>query len=399
MNDLSPYIQAYIKNLDEIREKEDYKWTALVEFKKNFRLHGLSLDVVKYSFAKHKNLLDAGFYFPLGMLKKVVTYRPKETEKMLARLFDEKRDLRERIEEYMGNFDEEVRLIAKNEFKEWGENKVQTYQDTHAISVYLFFRHPGKHYIYKSSLFDSFATIVGYHIKSNDKIGKYIEFENLCDQVKSELLKEEDLVEDYNRWLELKNFVDPMYNLLTQDFIYAVAIYLNEEITAIEATTDFVDIESKTFSQHKALSFAGTKGVDYEKRDKLCRNLGTKGELWVMNYEKRRLRKDGIKGAVKYTARDEGDGLGYDIESVESDGVTPRYIEVKTTTGPLDTPFFFTSNELDFSELHAEHYYLYRVYDYDEEEKYANVGIAKGSLSQLRGIPDKYKAIVKEKKK
>lgn len=42
----------------------------------------------------------------------------------------------------------------------------------------------------------------------------------------------------------------------------------------------------------------------------------------------------------------------------EDDGVTPRYIEVKTTTGGVMQPFYYSDNELQFSEQQRRNYYV-----------------------------------------
>ncbi len=397
MNSLQPYIREYINRLDEIRDYEDYKWKALVQFKKCFHLQMLSYDVIKDSFAEHGNLLAAGHYFPLGMLKKVVKYRPLELKQMFMRLFDESKGLPERIVEYIEGFDALIKSLADNEVSEWKNKKKQSFQDTHSISVYLFSRYPEKYFIYKSSLFDAFAKATGYHIINKDKIGKIIEYEGLCEVVKSELIKEGELIEEYKKWMNRKGFFDPNLNLLTQDFMYAVAYYINVVHEDWDVPTDFIEVKGKAVSHKESVSFTGVKGIDYEKKDKLCRNLGKKGENYVKVFEEKRLEKIGITYEVEHTSCVVGDGEGYDIKSVEDDGVTERYIEVKTTTGPLGRPFFFSQNELDFSEQNAAHYYLYRVYEYDDETGEGKVGIIKGSLKCLNGTPTQYSAAVEKK--
>jgi hypothetical protein len=69
--------------------------------------------------------------------------------------------------------------------------------------------------------------------------------------------------------------------------------------------------------------------------------LGDAGELLVLEREKRRLVAAGrtdLAAAVLHTATVEGDGAGFDIRSFFLDG-RPRFIEVKTTTGPKDTDY------------------------------------------------------------
>lgn len=59
----------------------------------------------------------------------------------------------------------------------------------------------------------------------------------------------------------------------------------------------------------------------------------------------------------------DGDGLGYDIHSFESDG-RDRFIEVKTTSFGDKTPFFVSANELRFARDHAHAFRLYRLFDF-----------------------------------
>ena len=73
--------------------------------------------------------------------------------------------------------------------------------------------------------------------------------------------------------------------------------------------------------------------------------------------------------------------------SVEDDGLTPRLIEVKTTTGGSDRPLFFSKKELERSIIDAEHFYLYRVYNFKDVKQPADVIIVEGSLDKLNATP------------
>ena len=59
----------------------------------------------------------------------------------------------------------------------------------------------------------------------------------------------------------------------------------------------------------------------------------------------------------------ESDAIGYDIQSVNPDG-SPRYIEVKATTGDVgDMSFFYTINEYETATDLKENYFIYIVYE------------------------------------
>jgi hypothetical protein len=104
---------------------------------------------------------------------------------------------------------------------------------------------------------------------------------------------------------------------------------------------------------------------DYAARDSRNRSLGRLGEEIVFNHERRRLSEAGyskLADKVEWTARDKGDGVGYDILSFRTDGA-PRKIEVKATNGPRTTPFFLTRTEREVSREEPDVWRLYRVHD------------------------------------
>ena len=107
--------------------------------------------------------------------------------------------------------------------------------------------------------------------------------------------------------------------------------------------------------------------VDFVRLDAQNRTLGSNGEEFVFGIEQRRLHDEELRPdlakRVRWRARDEGDGLGYDILSFEPDG-TDRLIEVKTTGGGIYTQFALTGNELACSQRHSTRYQLYRLYNF-----------------------------------
>jgi hypothetical protein len=64
---------------------------------------------------------------------------------------------------------------------------------------------------------------------------------------------------------------------------------------------------------------------------------------------------------LAWVSQDIGDGLGYDIESFADDG-SAIFIEVKTTKGPIDTPFFLRENERCVAAEKGSAFRLYRLF-------------------------------------
>ena len=105
---------------------------------------------------------------------------------------------------------------------------------------------------------------------------------------------------------------------------------------------------------------------DYLQREAQNRSLGLAGEEFVLHFEQWRLLQAGagqLAERVVHASKVEGDGLGYDIRSFESDGVE-RLIEVKTTTFGDRTPFFVSANEVRFSSERGEVFHLCRLFDF-----------------------------------
>ena len=105
---------------------------------------------------------------------------------------------------------------------------------------------------------------------------------------------------------------------------------------------------------------------DYLERESQNRSLGLAGEEFALRFERWRLVELGagqLAEKVEHVSQTQGDGLGYDIRSFETDG-SERFIEVKTTSFGERTPFFVSANEVRFARAHAEQFSLYRLFDF-----------------------------------
>lgn len=107
-------------------------------------------------------------------------------------------------------------------------------------------------------------------------------------------------------------------------------------------------------------------------RDARNRMLGKAGEEFVFDLERQRLSmlgKQDLADNVRWVARDDGDGYGFDILSFHGTGKgdeasRERWLEIKTTNGPKTTPFFITRNELNVSEENPKIFRVVRLYDF-----------------------------------
>ncbi|MBR3794127.1 MAG: DUF3883 domain-containing protein [Alistipes sp.] len=415
MKDLCSLIQTYYKSWEkDILPLESYKWFALKHFKENYnKRYGSISEWIDVVFCKAGNLLTSHNYLPLGMLK---DFSSKGGEPILLRdLFGNLLQhglvpTNDRVLYFISGSKKIMQAMANKGYAAWkGRKNLNSYQDVHAISVYLSMFYPNDFYIYKYTVFKDFAKLVDYKIASKNAIDRLFEYQRLCDIVKNELIKNKDLIDSYRGWLKDYSLEDENLNLLTQDFIYAVAVHLNdntyEKIKGNKPRVRNFDIIKPNeiispSSTHKEYTYKGVKDIDYHRIYRQNKESGTLGELWVMNYEKDRLKQHKLDtNLASHIAKEKGDGYGYDIYSVEKDGVTPRFIEVKTTSKGISQPIYFTNNELTFSKENKEHYYIYRVYNFRGADKTADLTIIEHrSLDEIPAEPILYKAVISRNK-
>lgn len=110
---------------------------------------------------------------------------------------------------------------------------------------------------------------------------------------------------------------------------------------------------------------------DPVERDFRNRQLGRAGEQFVVDVERQRLAaqdRSDLADKVRWVAMEDGDGAGFDILSFDHQG-KERLIEVKTTNGAAQTPFYVTRNEMAVASERPEYWYLYRVHLFAQEPK------------------------------
>lgn len=155
----------------------------------------------------------------------------------------------------------------------------------------------------------------------------------------------------------------------------------------------FVSIpQASAASPQNGKKFTARK-VDFAAIEAGNKIIGRGGEEFVVDVERARLRKLGLtKQArnVRWIAKDEGDGLGYDVVSFDEDGEI--FIEVKTTRSDSLTPFFLTETERLASIVKGSRFRLYRVFEFGRSPK---IFVVPGPLvNHLMLEPTAYRASI-----
>lgn len=124
---------------------EKYKWEAVQYFQNNWDIEAENfLDMFMKATDKTFNLLASMNNYPRAMIRAFAEEEPETVRDMFIVLYDETRNLDERIEKFeMMAEDLRVRYDDGN----WKHH----YQSANAISTYLWLRYPDKYFIYKYS--------------------------------------------------------------------------------------------------------------------------------------------------------------------------------------------------------------------------------------------------------
>lgn len=131
-------------------------------------------------------------------------------------------------------------------------------------------------------------------------------------------------------------------------------------------------------------TFRGRQSVDYGTNADENKSVGNTGEALVEKWEKAELIRNGrpdLSQKVEIVATTKGDGLGYDVLSFTPSG-EEKYIEVKTTTGDAETPFYLSATELSFSKQNPKNFYLFRVYNFNRADGSAQFYEVSGNIEE-----------------
>lgn len=378
---IKTYIQAYKEEFESISKQELYKWQAVKQFQDHWNIDADDFHAMaKAALNKVKNLMDAGMYFPKRMLLRNVEVSPEKVRALFKELFNEEESILHRIERFQNQF---IALNAIN------FNEKNHYQDHRAIIVYLTLKYPDRYYFYKFGMFKGFATKIDYTYQPiMGRIENVFHFESLCENVKYLVSQDQELLRLHNNRLTKDCYIDESLHILTQDVIYAIVQHLDTEtITSTEDDSEItiqtvITSEVNLTTTHVSFNASITNHLQNNKEKK---RIGDLGELFVIQFERDKLKKANqpkLAKKVAHHSKDKGDGLGYDVLSFDEAG-NKMFIEVKATEGNKNTSFFITRNELERSKQEQENYFIYRVYNFNDEHVKGDILVMQGDASSL----------------
>lgn len=223
---ISSLLAKYREALPSFWEDEEYKWIAVKHFQKHWNIDADDFSAMLYEATiKHVNLLDTHRYFPIGVLKDYAGFDKERTREMFRVLFDEDKDLSERIS-FFSNEAEAIRKLGGDRWK-------NHYQDLHAISVYLTFMYPEKYFIYKYTELKHTIDRLGDDFSFPGKTPPefYVKVVDYCEGLRARIAANQAVCNELDKQIKANPecYEDKHRNIATVDFIYYVGKRLDPE--------------------------------------------------------------------------------------------------------------------------------------------------------------------------
>ena len=219
---LQSLIDAYKADFSKNIENEIYKWKAIAHFQKHWDVNAANFtDMLKLAFGfDPDNLLIGAMYYPKLMIWHYSEFDEDFVRQMFIDLFDENKDLAERINAFVS---------ASAEVNNRRDADSNHYQDHRAISTYLWLKYPEKYYIYKADCVKALTTHLGIDYKRQNKLKgqNVVNVYDIYDQIANVLMQDEELRSLLDAALDGECYSDPMAKTLVVDFAYYLKAYYN----------------------------------------------------------------------------------------------------------------------------------------------------------------------------
>ena len=204
--------------------KEKFKWEAVKCFQDNWDINADDfIEMLKKSLAKTENLLSSKNNFPKDTIINLAKLYPNEVCKIFIELFDESKNIYERISTFKEN--------SEALFKKSEETDNRHYQTENAITTYLWLRYPDKYYIYKFSEVVAVSNELesNYIFKRGEFANNIENFFDFYDEICSKLQSDTELKSMLNSVITDTCYSDPKLKTLTIDVGFFISRYYSNE--------------------------------------------------------------------------------------------------------------------------------------------------------------------------
>ncbi len=230
-------IDHYKENFEKVNQEERYKWEAQQWYRSHWQIDASDFaSMLQNAFSKTGNLLNSG---PNSLAYTQICEFSRDDPECIrtafAALYDETQPLADRIEQFKKVIKDKIdEGIRKNP----DTKQRSSYQDLHAISVYLAFEYPEKYFIYKASCYMKFSRRIGYQENTaapNYSIRKLENLEKLCQMIIGTASEQADFITLHKARLDANCYQDDALHFLAQDIVFYGSEYMEDELFAARA--------------------------------------------------------------------------------------------------------------------------------------------------------------------
>ena len=201
---------------------EKYKWQAVKCFQLNWDVNATDFAEMLKKLSATANLLASVNNFPARMIQKFAEIVPEEVRAMYIELFDESKDVYERINSF--------KLKSSILLERYGNGAAQHYQNENSISTYLWLRYPDKYYIFKLSEVKVVASELesDYRFKKGAYADNIHNFYALYNEICAELQKDDELRNMLAAQVDSTCYSDLEMRTLTIDVGFYISRYYSK---------------------------------------------------------------------------------------------------------------------------------------------------------------------------
>ena len=222
---LNPILEEYKAYFPAHWKDEKFKWEAVKHFQDHWNIDAENFgDMFKEATDKTFSLLASGYAYPRLMVINFAKADDEAVRSMFQNLFDESQDLTTRVDAFQTSSEE---LRSKYDDGTWRNH----YQNTNAISTYLWLRYPDKYYIYKYELFREAAKELSYDYmpRKNGSVESLIRGKQLYDEINQAIKADPDIRGMIEGVMVPSCYPDPELKTATIDVGFYLARYYLKE--------------------------------------------------------------------------------------------------------------------------------------------------------------------------
>ena len=222
---LNPILEGYKTYFPAHWKDEKFKWEAVKHFQDHWNIDAENFgDMFKEATDKTFSLLASGYAYPRLMVINFAKADDEAVRSMFQNLFDESQDMATRVDAFQTSSEE---LRSKYDDGTWRNH----YQNTNAISTYLWLRYPDKYYIYKYELFREAAKELSYDYmpRKNGSVESLIRGKQLYDEINQAINVDPDIRGMIEGVMVPSCYPDPELKTATIDVGFYLARYYLKE--------------------------------------------------------------------------------------------------------------------------------------------------------------------------